>query len=87
MVMLVMAPMAAPVLVPVLGLILAPASLAHGSRVRDPAWRLARQSRVFAGVSLLGAYWLISASWSPIPAFALIAAGLYFLLPLLSCWC
>jgi O-antigen ligase len=78
MVLLVMAPMAAPVFVPVLGLILAPA--AHGRRVRDPAWRLARQSRVFAGVSLLGAYWLISASWSPVPAFALRAAGLYFLL-------
>jgi exopolysaccharide production protein ExoQ len=80
MVLLVMAPMAAPVLVPALGLTFAAACLSRGSRVNDLARDLALPSRVFSGVSLLGAYLLISASWSPAPAFALRAAGLYLLL-------
>lgn len=78
--LLVLAPMAAPALVPLLALSLVAAVIAQGLRLRDLARDIAAPSRAFAGLSLLGLYLLANASWSPVPAFAFKAAGFYFVL-------
>jgi hypothetical protein len=77
---LVMAPMAAPVLVPALGLSLVPAFRAEKQSMADLARAVAGPSRVFAGLSLLGVYLLFNAAWSSVPAFAFKVAGFYFVL-------
>ena len=78
--LLAVAPMAAPVLVPVLGLSLIPAYTAAGLRLDELARAIAGPSRVFAGLSLLGVYLFVNAFWSPVPAFAFRVAGFYFFL-------
>ncbi len=72
--------MAAPVLVPLLALGLVTAIITHGLSPRDLAHDMAAPSRAFAGLSLLGVYLLINASWSPAPAFAFKVAGFFFVL-------
>ena len=87
LVIFIVAPMAAPVLVPAAALVLVAVILMRvpgRSRGVPLASALAAPSRLFVALGIAGIYLLINASWSLAPRFAYASLGLYFALVLVS---